>query len=337
MVVFMFQANTYMGLAKQFELNNVPLTAVYQVILYETPLFLNMTLPIGMALATSLAMSRLARESELTAMRAAGVPILRVLVPIAAFGLAVSVFHFYDVEVMLPPAMKKASDLQAKIVGLGFTPTFTTNKLITLGRYSASLGQVRRTGDSMDLEIENLLLIDRPDNDTINLTTAKSASYRGGVWTIHRGYLYMLQKGDMMVERPMKDFIINEPIRVEDMFSNPEPEDLSIKDLKDGIKNAALTGADPRRYQLALYDKFFVPLACFVFSFVSPMLAILFARSGGFAGVLLSFVLAMAYYNIYIVCTQILGKIEKIPPLFISALPDVLFVLVGLWAVRKLE
>src|SRR5271155_2939714 len=81
-VVLMFQANTYMALARELQLNNVPFSAVIQVLYFKTPFFLSMTLPLGMALASSLAMSRIARESELTAFRAAGARILRVLAPI---------------------------------------------------------------------------------------------------------------------------------------------------------------------------------------------------------------------------------------------------------------
>ena len=112
---------------------------------------------------------------------------------------------------------------------------------------------------------------------------------------------------------------------------------MSIKELNDGIKNSVATGSEVRRFRLSLYDKFFVPLSCFVFSFVSPMFAILFARSGGFTGVLLSFVMALAYYNLYIISTQILSKVDSIPPLVLSALPDLLFIALGIWAVRKLE
>ncbi len=337
MVVLMFQANTYMGLAKDLQLANVPFSAVYQVMLYESPLYLNLTLPIGMCLATSLAVTRIARESELTAIRAAGVPILRVLMPIAAFGIVVSLFHFYDVEVLLPPSQKTANNLKAKIAGIGFTPTFAANTLIKLGRYTASLGQVRRVGDSMDMEIQSVLLIERPDQNTVDLTTAESASYKGGVWSFRKAFLTVMQGEDILVAHPEKDFVINEPIRVEDMFMPPQPDEMSIGELLDGIKNSAANGADVHRYKVSLYDRFFVPLSCVVFSFVSPMFAILFARSGGFTGLLLSFVMALTYYNVYIVSSKILGKIDAIPPLFISALPDLLFVGLGIWAVRKIE
>ncbi|HMS55753.1 MAG TPA: LptF/LptG family permease, partial [Fimbriimonadaceae bacterium] len=58
-VVLMFQANFLIYILKTFSLGNIPPLALAQIILLKTPSFLNLTLPVGMALAASLAMSRL--------------------------------------------------------------------------------------------------------------------------------------------------------------------------------------------------------------------------------------------------------------------------------------
>src|SRR5688572_23022560 len=96
-VIMMFQANLYIALAKQLNLDIVLLSAVLQYILYMTPSFMIMTLPVGTALGTSLAMTRLVRESEVVAMRAAGTPVLRILAPLVGFGILVGLANFYVV------------------------------------------------------------------------------------------------------------------------------------------------------------------------------------------------------------------------------------------------
>lgn len=53
-VVLMFQANTLIYMMKTYSVSNVPPLALAQIILYKTPDFLRMTLPVGMALASSL-------------------------------------------------------------------------------------------------------------------------------------------------------------------------------------------------------------------------------------------------------------------------------------------
>ena len=100
-VVLMFQINELIALYKNFNLNAVPMTAVLQVILFKTPAYLNMTLPVGVSLASSLAISRLTRESELTAIRSAGVSILRVVRPVMIAGVVG--YLFSKMEIPLPP------------------------------------------------------------------------------------------------------------------------------------------------------------------------------------------------------------------------------------------
>ena len=226
-VVMMFQINTYMALAKTLNLENVPFKAVLQYILYKTPEFLQMTLPVGMSLAASLAITRLARESELTAMRAAGIPILRVIRPVALFGLAVSALNFYDVEYVMPKATGKANTLayEAGILGMS-KQSFKANSLIELDHQAAYFGAVTRTADNK-LTIDGITLFDRKDSDVIFITTADSATYDRGVWTFKNGYLYQFRGADMTSLKAKGDFVINERIVVGSLFENTAPEEMS--------------------------------------------------------------------------------------------------------------
>src|SRR5690349_4614246 len=104
----MFQANTLIYQLKTFSLSAVPIDGLLKLITYRTPEYLNLTLPVGMSLAASLAISRLTRESELTAMRAAGARILRVCMPIMAFGLLVSVGDYFITDRVMPKAASEA-------------------------------------------------------------------------------------------------------------------------------------------------------------------------------------------------------------------------------------
>jgi lipopolysaccharide export system permease protein len=336
-VVMMFQVNTYMGLAKTLQMQNVPFGAVVQDIYYRTPYFLSLTLPLGMALASSLMMTRFARESELTAVRAAGTRILRVLWPIALFGILVSLLNFYDVEYVVPAASRTATDIESRVLGLGLSPSLVSNRVINIRQYAVSLGTVQRKGTSGDMDMTTVMLIERPDFESTAITRAQSATYRNGIWTFKNAFYYYFKGDDVVVAHPRADFVLNERIPVDDIFHNPAPEEESISELRNSIRTARATGLDVHTLELALYNKFSEPFACLVFAFVSPVFSILFARSGGFVGVLLSFVMAMAYYNVYVVCTQILVKIEWIPSLVASWSPNILFVALGLWAVRRLE
>jgi len=334
-VVLMFQANTYIALAKLYNLDNIPKKAVFQFILDQTPTYLNMTLPVGMSLASSLAISRLARESELTAMRVAGARILRVILPIVVFGIFVSIGNFYLVEKVIPNSTKAANRIGIQIGIMGLAPNLKTNAIINLRQYAASFGLVERNGD--DLQIKKILLIEQPEPDATALTTAKTATYHNGLWSFHDAYFRVVKGMDLQVFHPLKDFTINEKIVPGDMFTPPQGEEMSTQELQDSIEAGRKLGSNTKQLEVLLNVKYSVPAACIVFALIGPVFAIYFARSGGFVGVFLSIVLVLLYYNAFVISTEILSKIGQVPGWLAAWLPNIIFGLVGILAIRRLE
>jgi lipopolysaccharide export system permease protein len=335
-VVLMFQANTYIGVAKRLNLDNVPAKAVLQFILFSTPQYLNLTLPVGAALGSALALSRLARESELTAMRAAGARVLRVIAPIVWMGLFISIAHLYMIEEVMPPATKEANRLGMQIGFLGYAPDVKANAVLQLGRVTASFGTVNRSGE--DLDIDRVLLVEQVDAEKTELITADKAAYRNGQWMFNNAYLRVLSGEDLWTVKPEeKQFVVNERIIPGDIFNPPTSEEPSARKLIQEIQQAKKQGNDTKSLEVKLHTKFALPVSCLIFAFVSPIFAILFARSGGFAGVFLSLGLCIVYYNIFIVSTEILYKQPWMPGWLAAWLANIVFLILGLVAIRRLE
>ena len=336
-VVLMFQVNTYIWAAKALNLDNVPLTAVFQYILYQTPGYLKMTLPVGMALAASLTMTRLARESELTAMRANGVGILRVITPIAVFGVVVALLNFYLVEKIIPISTRKANQIAQQIAIVGFgASTFKSNAFLELSKFSASFGSVQK-GPKETLIISDVMLIERPEPGALALTTAKTASYDQGVWTFKDAYYYRVKGEDLTIARPKGDFIVNEKIVIDQIFNSLVPEEQSAEQLSKAIATGRKLRQDTRKQEVEFHTRFSWPAACAVFALVAPVFAVMFSRSGGFTGVLISIVMVGLYYNAFVISTEILGKIDFVPSWVAAWLPNILFATVGVWAIRRIE
>lgn len=334
-VVLMFQANTYIALAKLYNLDNIPKKAVFQFILDQTPSYLNMTLPVGMALASSLAISRLARESELTAFRAAGAKIMRVIAPIVVFGCFVSLANFYLVERIIPPATKAANRIGYTLGILGMAPNVKTNAFLTLRQYAANFEFVEHDGD--DLRIRGVTLIEHPEPNVTALTSAKTATYHNGIWSFHDAYFRVIKDLEVQIFHPKDDFVINESIVTGDLFSPPMAEEMTIKELQDSIKAGRKVGSNTKDLEVKLHVKFSVPAACIIFALIGPVFAIFFARSGGFVGVFLSIVIVLVYYNAFVISTEILSKIPQLPGWVAAWLPNLLFVIAGVFAIRRLE
>src|SRR5688500_14946527 len=162
-VVLMFLANTLISYAQEVFSREIPIVSVLQYLLLKVPQTLNMTLPVGVTLAGSLAVSRLIRESELTAMRAAGISIKRILLPFLFVGLLVSLLSFYLAEYVTPKTEAKANETMRKIFASAEAVELRSNVLLKLnnGEYHASIGTVRKN-DKGQVVIEDILVFQKP-------------------------------------------------------------------------------------------------------------------------------------------------------------------------------
>lgn len=335
-VVLMFQANYLIKELKEFQLQSVPLSAILQIVLYRTPSFLQLTLPVGMSLAASLAVSRLARESELTAMRASGTSILRVLVPIALFGILVSLASYLLVEKVMPVSERKAKKIEIEAAILGSGPQLRSNVIVKLQNYTATFGTVTGGPDKV-IQLDEILLVERPRPGTVNLIGAKHGTYQDGVWRLSDCYAWEIV-GDQLTDfKPRDDVVINERITVQDFFSPPDANEMSTGDLSNAIAAGKRSGQDMTRQEVIFHTKYSLPVSCAVFAFIGPMFAVWLSRSGAFVGVLLSIVIVFLYYNIYIITTEILGNHGTVSPWLAAWLPNFVFIVLGALIVRRLE
>ncbi len=344
-VVMMFQANAYIYIAKTFNVENIPLAARFQWIMFETPSYLRMTLPVGMSLAAALATTRMARESELTALRAAGARILRVIWPIFVFGSLVGLANFYIVDRVVPVATRKADDLAHKNEYLGVAAGMKSNAFLQLSSggvsYAAALGTVSRLPNDA-LSITNILLIDRSDPQKTTIVKAKTGRYDRGLWSFYDAVMILMEGDEIVTFKPVGTFQINQGVSLDQIFRDTSfnPGDLeqsTTPDLRKEIASELATRGDPRPAQVELYQRYAIPASCAVFSLTSPIFSIYFARQGGFVGVLVSFVIVVLYYNAFVISTQILGKVDWVPAWIAAWLPNILFAILGIFAIRRLE
>lgn len=342
-VVLMFDINLLMALQKDLNLANVPRQAVFQELLYKTPFFLNMTLPVGTSLAASLAISRLARESEITAMRSAGARILRIVFPVVAFGCLIGIGDFFLVEKLMPITERKASSLERQIGVLITMPDLADNAYVRLQNYQVFIGHVERQGPER-LSLRDVLLISRSSSGGTDfenggrsdLIHADDGEYNAGQWVLRGVNVYVVQGKDITYIGKGAVAPINERISLNDLLMPPQPAEMTASQLKAEIDAAKLQHRNTQQLEVQYYVRFSVPASCVVFALIAPALAIMFARSG-FAGILLSIILVFLYFNAYVISTDILGKNATLSPRLAAWLPNILFGLLGLLAIRRLE
>jgi lipopolysaccharide export system permease protein len=337
-IALLFALNQLIFILKTFNVQSVPASAMFQMIVYKMPYWLNMTLPAGISLAASLAVTRLARESEITAMRAVGVRVIRVILPVMLFGVVVAVGNYYLVEKVVPKAEKKANMLAIDAGTVSASPRLQSNVWLSLkGGFSATFSSVTRLADD-SLLIKDAVLGDRPGIDTVDFYSAPEGTYKNGIWTFPNFTMWSISpKAVKLTSGVGKSLVIQQPIFLNDIFGQGTPEEKTAAELAVIINAGKAAGHDMTREEVLYYERFSVPASCIVFAMVAPIFALLFAKSGSFAGILVSFVMVLLYYNGYVITTEILGHNRFVSPWLAAWTPNIIFAVLGLFAIRRLE
>lgn len=338
-VVVMFQVNFYMALGKNDLTRNVPGQAILKIIFLETPGFLSQTLPISVSLATSIAVSRIARESELTALRSVGCRVMRFLLPVAIFGALVGVLNYLIVDKIAPAASKKSYELKTNVNMLASVGEFITNVNLRLQNYTVNIGSITKEKGNEDLlQLRDVMLIERPEPNEVNVTIAEQGTYRQGTWAFRDANTYRFNTKTKGVDAVKSQTIrINQKVAIRDITMPGGASEMGIKELQQKIKELKALGQYTRNYEIEYHIKYSAPAMCLIFALVSPIFSIKFAKHGGFMGVLVSMVVVMLYFNAWVICTQMIGKNPNVDPAVAAWLPNIIFLVAGLFGLNSLE
>lgn len=334
-MALLFEANEFIALYK-YQISQMPPLAIVQLAVVKLPGWLTLSLPGGLAFAVALVVSRLVRDSELTAMRAAGIPIRRVLVAVLVVGVLFSGASMLLIERVVPAASKKFMKLSQEFALVAANPRFESNVMIKLPPYTARFGSVARTSDRA-LDLKDILLVEEPAPRRLWITMADSGTYRDGVWTLRGARFFAVEDTALVSFKTLSDFKVNQKIEVPDLFSASLPTDETIEQLWKQIQEDKRLGRSTRKYEVQFYAKFANAASCFFIALVSAVASVRVARFGAFAGVFVSLVMAVMYFNMYVVATDIIGQHGWLAPLPAAWLANAAFGVIGLALAARME
>jgi lipopolysaccharide export system permease protein len=130
----------------------LPWSVITEVFVLSIPFILAMTLPMAVLVAVLYTFSHLAADSEVTALRASGVSVPRILLPVLMWGVAMAAVNFAFVDQVLP---RSNAQLRALLIDIGRKkPTFELREqvinevppskyFLRAGRIDAATGRLR--------------------------------------------------------------------------------------------------------------------------------------------------------------------------------------------------
>ncbi len=340
-VVLMLTGTVLYNNADTFLNNDIPALAVVKIAFYFLPYLINLTMPVAVAIAASLSVSRLARDTEVTVMRAAGISLKRIFVPMFFMGLVVSGADFYFGERVVPWANQQFERTMTSLsFSKGFRPQAGQVVQSPDQKMTVSIGGMELHKNNT-ARLTNVMIIQGGRyGKPATVTLAESADYASGVWTLYnaRIYLYSLDgKRDQyaIAKTTQIDFKLAEKTFQTIYLQLPLYSNAATKTFRQLSEEVALQRRaryiDPRLL-LEYHFKLSVPFSCLVFAIACPPLALRFARAGNFMGVLLSIVLVFVYWNALLAAKIVGSKYPEIlPPVVAGWGQNIAFSLVGIY------
>jgi LPS export ABC transporter permease LptG len=317
--------------------NRIPFDVVLTYYANLVPqVFLDVT-PFALMIAVLILLTVLERQHELTAIKAAGISLYRLTVPILLVATVSAAGLWVLGEIVVPSSNREAQRLLDRIKGRD-----------TARSYMASDRQwlLSRDGDTL----YNFLRYDHPSKTLIRFTMyriddnmnlrfhlfTRRARYINGEWLADSGWFRQFYSDGTdqfrRITSPMALDIAEDPTYFGQEYRRPS--EMSMGELRAYIEELVDSGYRPANLMVRWYQKFTYPLS----AFVMVLLALPFALSRGgrrattMQGVAIALLLGIAYSMVVALFGR-LGDIEILPPILGAWAP---VLLAGLFAVNRL-
>ena len=215
-------------IAKQFARlvgKGLPWSVIGEFFMLSLPFVVAMTLPMAVLVSTLYAFSRLSAESEITALKASGVSMPRLMVPVVLASMVLSLVMVWFNDFVLPNANHQLATLQYDIARV--KPTFALNEQVinpvSEGRIYLKAGRIPRGSNRMYEVV--LYTLDNPNSRrTIHADSGELAFAPNGgdlLMTLYDGAVQELPMGERRGEL-QRIFFETQLIRVKDVGNQLE-------------------------------------------------------------------------------------------------------------------
>ena len=283
-------------------------------------------LPFAILLGTVITFTTLSQNSEVVAMKAAGLSAHQILAPMFVASLGVAAFSFAFNDLVVAPSTAKLKVWQA--VEYGPVPADTgikTNVWVREGEDLINAGTVTGMGETTKLGDVSIYL--RSNGGLRQVIRAKEGRFAGGAWQLKDGTSFNVATTE---QKSFDALTIGEGITPDRFnFVKVDGDSLAFFPLMGAIDDLKAAGRRTDNLEGILWHKLSAPLSTLLMPLLAAVAAFGLARSGAlFLRVVIGMALGFAYFvadNFALA----MGNLGAYPPLVAAWGPFLLFLLIG--------
>ncbi|MFA5069376.1 MAG: LptF/LptG family permease [Candidatus Omnitrophota bacterium] len=298
------------------------------------------TLPIASLLAVVYMLSIFNRNNELTAVKACGISIRQLLLPVFIISVMLGLLNFLMNETIVPDGSVRAERIKSEYIKSNPGPSKKMSTVKDMTYY----GKKNQLVYAQELNIEDnkmsgIIIIERDDNLRIRrkILSAK-ALWRDGTWIFYDCVIYRF---DALGKSAGSPLVFAQ--KVIDFAESPEQLHkfefragcMNYRELKNHI--ARISGPNSKvlnSMKTDLYFKTAMPFVPVIIMLLGIPFAMSTTRGGAMSGIGISIFIGLFFYgSIYI--SLAVGKGGLLPPLVAAHLPNILFTLIAIRLLRR--
>jgi lipopolysaccharide export system permease protein len=310
----------------------VPMGDICLLIAYLFPSFAFVTIPMALLMAILLAFGRLSADSEIIAMKASGVGLGRLMLPVMAFA-AIAALATLGIALYAVPAGNSAfKELLTRTVetsaDLEIRERIFVDTIPGLVIYVDSYDKTTRTMKGImiqdDRKPENPLTI-FASKGAISIDTASRQAHLqlegGSIHNIHESSYRLVN---------FREYELNLKLDQAIRTINRNELDMTLKELDSGIRGGVKDPRIKKDMAIEYHRRFATPFACLVFALAAVPLGIQNRRSGKGGGFAVSIGLLIIFY-IVLSASKTLGEKGVVHAAVAMWAPNAIFMILGGW------
>jgi lipopolysaccharide export system permease protein len=304
------------------------LIVVWYYVLY-LPYIVYLVLPMATLLSALFTVGNLSRTHELTAAKASGVGLYRILFHLLLVGVLLSAGNFFFGETLVPYTNRENQDLYHRRVSANPVQQGAPGR-IYLRNHPGEMVRIDsyddKTGTAHNLDYESY-----EGQTLVRRLNAREACWKDTAWVVNSGQLWRFHP-DSTVSQTVHDQIFSDlgftPADLVIKEVRTEPEAMGYWQLRRYVATLQIVGANTLRWNVDLAFKEAMPITCAIVILLGVPIAAHYRRSG----IVLSIGMGMLISFIYFAFQQI-GRViaynGSLSPLVAAWLGNAVFILVG--------
>lgn len=307
-----------------------PMTGV-KVLLCQLPLILSKAFPVGLLLGSLFSFDKLSKDSELTIFRAVGMSFKRIVVPVLALSVLVSILCFITIDKLVP----YSSSVLAKIKDKNPVSQYIYTQKDDTGKPTLAVVVSKYNKKTM----RNVIVLNFADmkyTDMHGISTiyvAKKGKFFHNRWELYDITRYRIStEGIFNNIDHINSMSVLEGSLAGDLYtlmsySTKKEREITNKNLKRYIKLLKTVKDDNETYNLMLnkyLQRFFHPFICVLLAVLGCLLGFSKPREQRMVGFAIAIGVIFVYY-ITLPFFDLLAEKSVLPPLITALVPPLAF------------